>query len=266
MAELPGRSAQAIGRPAVGLMNVLLSLRDVSLSFPRGRRHVESVFSNVSLDVYPAQLVAILAQRAQGKTALLRVAAGLDQPGRGEVLFKGEDLYRMSDKRRSGLLRHHIGFAEPDGPDLELPVVTYVALSMFAVVGKPAAYRQAMNTLARFDAADLAEQQWTNLSDSERALVALAQGIVRKPELLLVDDLTATLGIEAKERIGRLLRSVAHEDGLAVLMTVSDADATTWCDRVATLSSSELLLPPTSPEQGEKVIDFPGDQSRLAHS
>lgn len=247
-------------------MDALLSLRNVSLSFPRGPRVVVPVFSDVSLDVHAGELVAVLASRAQGKTTLLRIAAGLDRPGRGEVLFQGKDLRSLNDKTRSEMLRDHIGFAEPGGPDLELPVQTYVALSMFSTVGKRAAYKQTRDTLTRLDVADLADQMWTSLSDSERALVALAQGIVRKPELLLVDDLTATLGIDAKERIGRLLRSIAHEDNLAVLMSVSDADATTWCDRVATLSSTELLVPPMAAEQAEKVVDFPGERPTRARS
>ncbi len=242
-------------------MDALLSLRDVSLSFSRGRRHVVAVFSRVSLDVHAGELVAFLARRSQGKTALLRIAGGFDRPGRGEVLFKGEDLCRMSDRRRSELLRHHIGFAEPGGPDLELPVVTYVAASMFSTLSKRAAYKRARGALERVDAGDLAEQPWTSMSDSERALVALAQGIVRNPELLLVDDLTAGLGIGVKELIGRQLRSIAEEEGMAVLMSASSADATTWFDRVATISSGELLLPPAPPEP-QNVIEF--DQSRRA--
>lgn len=242
-------------------MDALLSLRDVSLSFVRGRRHVVPVFTNLSLDLYAGELVAVLAQRAQGKSALLRVAGGFDRPGRGDVLFRGEDLCRVSDRRRSELLSHYIGFTEPGGPDLELPAVTYVAASMFTTLAKRAAYDRARVALARVGAGDLAEQEWTSMSDSERALVALAQGIVRKPALLLVDDLTATLGIDAKDSIGRLLRSAAEQDGMAVLMGASHADATTWFDRVATISSGELLLPP--PEPNENVIDF--DQARRAN-
>jgi ABC-type lipoprotein export system ATPase subunit len=235
-------------------MDALLSLRGVSLSFARGRRHLVPVFSNVSLDVHTGELVAVLAQRSQGKTALLRVAGGFDRPGRGEVLFKGEDLCRVSDRRRSELLRHYIGFTESGGPDLELPAVTYVAASMFSTLGKRAAYDRARSALARVGAGDLAAQEWTSMSDSERALVALAQGIVRKPALLLVDDLMASLGIEVKDSIGRLLRSIAEEEQMAVLMCTSHADATTWFDRVATISGGELLLPPPEPE--EKVVDF----------
>ncbi len=248
-------------------MGVLLSLRNVSLTFPRGSRHVVPVLAGVSLDVKAGELVAVLAQRAQGKTTLLRVAAGMDRPARGEVLFKGEDLYRLSDRRRSALLRSQIGFAEPLGPDIDLPVLAHVAVPLLANHSKNDAYERARRALERVGAEECAEQPWSSLADSERALAALAQAIVRRPELLLVDDLTATLGIDSTERIGRLLRSVAHEDGLAVLMSVSDADATTWFDRVASLSGGELLVGQSmnsGPDQN--VIDFPGDPSRRASS
>lgn len=246
-------------------MDALLSLRNVSLNFPRGGRHVVRVLSNATLDIRAGELVAVLAQRAQGKTTLLRAVAGIDRPARGEVLFKGEDLCRLSDKRRSRLLRAQIGFVEPIGPDIDLPVLSHVAVPLLASRSKHTAYKQAWAALKRVDADDYADQLWTSLADSERALAALAQGLVREPELLLVDDLTATLGIDATEQIGRLMHTIAHEDGLAILMSASDADATTWFDRVATLAGGELLVPPpVTTEPDHNVVDFPSDQSRRA--
>jgi lipoprotein-releasing system ATP-binding protein len=255
------------GDPADRVTGVLLSLRNVSLTFPRGRRHVVRVLANASLDVDAGELVAVLAQRAQGKTTLLRVAAGVDRPGRGEVLFKGEDLCRLSDRRLSALLRWKIGIAEPVGPDIDLPVLVHVAVPLLATHSKHDAYAQAREMLERVGAEECADQPWSSLADSERALAALAQALVRRPELLLVDDLTATLGIDATERIGRLLRSIAVADGLAVLMSVSDADATTWFDRVASLSGGELLLAPsTSDGPDRNVLHFPSDPSLRASS
>jgi putative ABC transport system ATP-binding protein len=249
------------------MMGSVLSLRNVSLAFPRGRRHVVPVLSDVSLDVDTGELVAVLAQRAQGKTSLLRVAAGMDRPAHGEVLFNGEDLCRLSDRRRSVLLREKIGFAEPVGPDIDLPVLAHVAVPLLATCSKKKAYERARNVLARVGIDECADQPWMSLADSERALAALAQAIVRGPELLLVDDLTGTLGIDATDQLGRLLRSIAHEDSLAVLMSVSDTDATTWFDRVASLSGGELVVAPSmSPTPDENVIDFPSDPSRRASS
>jgi ABC-type lipoprotein export system ATPase subunit len=248
-------------------MDVVLSLRNVSLSFPDGRHHVVPMLSDVSLDVDAGELVAVLAQRAQGKTTLLRVAGGIDRPHRGEVLFRGEDLCRLSDRRVSVLLRDKIGFAEPVGPDIDLPVLAHVAIPLLTTHSKKEAYERAQLALERVGIEECANQPWLSLADSERALAAIAQAIVRRPELLLVDDLTATLGIDATERIGRLLRSIAHEDRLAVLMSVSNADATTWFDRVASLSGGELVQSrPMGPGPDENVIDFPGDSSWRASS
>jgi ABC-type lipoprotein export system ATPase subunit len=241
-------------------MDALLSLRNVSLTFSRGRRHVVRVLADASLDVYPGEMVAVLAQRTQGKTTLLRAAAGIDRPVRGEVLFKGQDLCRLSDRRLSRLLNSRIAFVEPVG-ELDLPVIAHVAVPLLARCSESEAYARARATLRRVGADEYAEQSWSSLADSERALATLAQGLVRRPELLLVDDLMATLGMDATEQIGRILNTIAHEDRMAILMSASDADATTWFDRITTLAGGRLLVPP-SPEPGHNVIDFPSDQSR----
>lgn len=241
-------------------MDELLSLRNVSLTFSRGRRHVVRVLADASLDIYPGEMVAVLAQRAQGKTTLLRAAAGIDRPVHGEVLFKGQDLCRLSDRRVSRLLNSRIAFVEPVG-ELDLPVIARVAVPLLRRCGESEAYARARATLRRVGAEEYADQTWSSLADSERALAALAQGLVRRPELLLIDDLMATLGIDATEEIGRLLNTIAHEDRIAILMSASDAHATTWFDRITTLAGGCLLVPP-SPEPGHNVIEFPADQSR----
>lgn len=244
----------------------LLALREVSLTFRRGPQRVVRVLEGASLQVHAGELVAVLAGRGEGKTSLLRVAAGIERPERGEVFFKGRDLWTLSDKRRSELLRHEIGFAEPLGSDIELPALTHVALPLFPDIGRERAYERALSMLDRMGLREVADQPWTDLADSERALVVLAQSIVREPDLLLVDNLTATLGIRETEDLGRLLRLIAEKDGLAVLMCVSDAEASTWCDRIATLGEGRLVAPPPKEpgRDGSVVVDFPGGLSLRA--
>ncbi len=238
-------------------MKPLLALRNVVLSFARGRHRFDHVLADVSLEIDHGELVSVLAQRAQGKTTLLRVAAGLDRPTCGQVLFKGDDLYALSDRHRSRLLTGAIAFAGPSGPDIDLPVLAHVALPLLPTHTRRDAYRQAHSILERIGVAECSEQQWHSLADSERAMVAIAQAIAREPELLLVDDITATLGIGATESIGRLLRSIAHERGMAILMSVSNADATTWFDRVASLSGGKLLAPSSDAKFDETASALP---------
>jgi predicted ABC-type transport system involved in lysophospholipase L1 biosynthesis ATPase subunit len=238
-------------------MGSVLSLRRVWLGIPRGRRHVVRVLEDVSLDLGEGEVVAVLAQRAQGKTSLLRVAAGIQQPDEGIVLFEGEDLWSLSERRRSRLLARHIGWAAHAVPDLDVPMLANVALPLFAACGKREAYRRATAALERVGAPECAEQFWESLADWERALVAIAQGIAREPRLLLVDDLTASLGLDEADEVAHLLDSLAKERRIGVLMSVSDATSTSWSGRVATLAGGRLIEAPPPPREHDNIIDFP---------
>ena len=76
----------------------------------------------------------------------------------------------------------------------------------------------------RVGMSECAGQRWDSLSDGERALIAIAHGIVRRPQLLLVDDPTANLGVREREEVIELLRALA-EERIGVLMTVPDMPA-----------------------------------------
>jgi predicted ABC-type transport system involved in lysophospholipase L1 biosynthesis ATPase subunit len=236
----------------------VLSLTEVCLSFRRGRRHVIRVLVDVSLQVDAGEVVAVLAQRAQGKTSLLRIAAGIERPDRGHVHFAGEDIWSFSERRRSRLLGGEIGWVGSTVPDLDVPMLANIALPLFATYGKREAYARARAALERVGAKECAEQFWGSLADWERALVAVARGIAREPRLLLVDDLTISLGLGEADEVLQLLDALAKEHRFGVLMSVSDANATGWSGRVATLSGGELLERVRPPEELGNLIDFPG--------
>jgi predicted ABC-type transport system involved in lysophospholipase L1 biosynthesis ATPase subunit len=248
-------------------MDPILSLREAWLSFPRGRRHVVRVLADISLDVQAGEVVAVIAQRAQGKTSLVRIAAGMRRPDRGNVLFAGKDMWRLSDRERSRLLRGQIGLVERIAPQLDVPVLTGIALPLLDAHGRREAYARATRALAHVGASECARQHWRELADWERALVALARGIARDPKLLLVDDLAATLGLGEREEIGGQLGALAAERGIAVLSCAADAGLAGVSDRVASLADGRLVMPPRTPEPAQgNIIDFPGARPRRASS
>ncbi len=225
----------------------------------------------VSLDVYAGEVVAVLAQRAQGKTSLLRVAAGMERPDRGSVLFAGEDMWRPADARRRRARRRRrrprplnapIALVRTAPPDVDVPVGEGIALPLTGVHAGRRARELAERALEEAGVGECAPRRWSDLSDGERARVAIAQGISRDPRVLLVDDLTATLGLGETEDVAMLLHSLAAERGLGVLMSVGDARATRWSERVATLAGGELLLESACPAAPARkypnVISFPG--------
>jgi ABC-type cobalamin/Fe3+-siderophores transport system ATPase subunit len=245
---------------------VLLSLQRVSAGYCRGAV-TSRVLADVSLELCVGEVMSVLGMRGQGKSTLLRVTAGMQRPDGGRVLFNGRDLWRQRDAQRQQLLRERIGWVEAAAPGVEVTVLEHIVMPL--LVGrrtKRHALSRAQATLERVGAAGCAGQRWEELSDWERALVAIAAGVVREPRLLVVDDLTCTLGLGETDEVTRLLHSLARESGAAVLMGVSDANATQWSDRIATLAGGELLQNQDAMEQMPGKVASLADHNRRRSS
>ncbi len=240
----------------------MLSLEGVSKSYWRGLRKL-SVLIDVSVTVRSGELVTIWGQRRSGKTTLLKLAAGLEVPSSGVARFAGNDLTRLSRKQQAQLLRTQIGWAKPTGPESrELTMLDYVALPLLRNHSHREAHRQAALALDRVGMAGCAGEPWAYLADSERTLVAIAHAIVRAPELLLLDDHTNHLDDLDREELMGLLRSLAEESGMAVLVMVPDMTEMLHAHQKLTLSSGRLAAPSTPLEAWGNVLDFPGQGAR----
>jgi ABC-type lipoprotein export system ATPase subunit len=232
----------------------LLALERVSKSHWRGRHEIV-VLDDVSLELDAGELVAIFGQRAAGKTTLLRIAAGIEAPDSGRVLFEGRELGAARLRRLAGM-HARIGWVGRQGPFASgMRMLDHVALPLLRVVPAEEAERRATRTLKRMGAGDLAGARWHELSDAERTLVTIAHGIVREPALLLADDPTSGLGVEERETVLGLLRAIAEERRMAVLATVPEIPDALRSHRVMSLGDGELIQA-TRRDPGE-VIAFP---------
>ncbi len=256
------------GTPSAGAQaGELLEMRNVSKRYRRGSQSLR-VLEGASLQVGRGEVVCVLGTRGQGKTTLLRIAAGMESADEGLVSFEGQDLAALGDRELSRLLGGQIAWAGKSGPGIRTRMLDYIAMPL--LVGHEAGTRvslhrrwrakrdvdeRAMAALERVGAEGCAEQDWESMSDWERALVEVAQAIAGEPALLLVDDVTDALGIRETDELSTLLRSLARESKMGVLMTVSDAQATLLSDRIMTLAGGRLTQGPQSPSGN--VIEFP---------
>ncbi len=240
-------------------MAELLSLAGVSRGAARGAGRVEALLVDVSLDVSGGELVAVVGSRSQGKTTLLQLAAGMVVPEDGAVCFRGHDLVGLSEREHARLLREEIGLAGQSGPRVDLRMDHYVAAPL--LVNRRRKHRRqafawANAALERVGMASRARQRWGDLSRWDRALVEIAQGIVGEPELLLVDDVTDGLGMRETAQVTKLLRSLAEEEGMGVLMAVSDGEAALSAHRVFSLSRGRLKAISDQGLRPQNVVAF----------
>jgi putative ABC transport system ATP-binding protein len=213
---------------------------------------------DVSLSLAPGDFVGIYGGRRAGKTTLLRMCAGFDAPDRGTVSFDGTDLATLSRAHLGKLRLEQIGVAFGDGPhSLDLTVGDYVALPLMRE--RPAvAQHRVREALQRADVLECRHATWSQLSDSERMLASLAHAIVRRPRLLLADDLVLRIDTLQDRDVVGLLREVAVQDGAAVLMTTSAMSVLSEVHQAFSLEDGRLVAMPSS--RGS-VIAFPGAEA-----
>ncbi len=242
----------------------LLSLDGVTKRYTRGYRELMALDA-VALELAPGDFVAIWGGSRSGKTTLLRVAAGIEMPDAGTVLYDGSDLRALSRRERARLLLDEIGCVWQTGRITRgLSVLDHVALPRFKRVSHTQARRDAHDVLERVGAPQAANARWHELSDGERTRVALAHALIRRPKLLLADEPTANLNMIEREQVLSILRSIAVEAGVAVVMTAPDAPNLMQSHRLMSLDAGRLVKPRS--EQRGTLIDFPGPGPRATRS
>lgn len=221
----------------------VLALDQVWKGFDRGDRRLW-VLQGVSLQVGAGELVSVVGTRDQGKSTLVSVAAGMEPIDRGGVRVGEHSLERLRDGQLARLRRTEIGIATRSGPELRMQVRDYVGLHL--ALGNRWKSRERRwrigEALRLLEVEECAKARWRELSDWQRLRVELAQAIVPRPRLLLVDDLLGGLGLGKLEEASRLLQMLAQEIGCGVLMVASDHDSALLSDRVWQLDHGKLTL------------------------
>ena len=240
----------------------LLSLTQVTRRYGDGRREV-AVLDRVCMEVDAGDFVGVWGPRRSGKTTLLRVAAGIEAPNAGAVCFDGHVLTRMGAGARARLLRTN-GIAHVSGdwrPHLSQLAVDSVAMTLLSDrTALREARTLARRALTRVGAGDCADVATSRLSQGERIRVALARAIVREPRLLLIDEPAVSPSPLECGELYALLRSLARERGLAVVVASEDLEALEEARRIMSISNGELR----SMDPAGVVLAFPDRRAARA--
>jgi ABC-type multidrug transport system ATPase subunit len=239
----------------------LLALTDVTKRTHDGAKETV-VLDGVSVEVERGDVVGVYGERRAGKSTLLKVMAGIESPDEGSVCFEGKDLGKQSVDTRARMWRHW-GIALVRGdwrPVLsEQPVLEYVALPLTAS-GITLAEAEVMAHPALDRVGALAWEHLTTdrLSANERIRVELAQAMVREPRLLLVDEPAVLIDPSASRELYALLRSLAKESRMALVIASEDTTPLIGVDRAMTISDGQVR----TTDSRKRVVEFPQRRSR----
>jgi ABC-type sugar transport system ATPase subunit len=222
----------------------LLELRRVCKSSRRPRR--TNVLCEVSLELDAGELIAVWGLRRSGRSTLLRVAAGVDPPDTGVVLFEGKDLRA----RGATALGGGVGYCQQSvGLPIGRRVLDKVRAGLLARgVTVPDAHSRAHMALERVGVERSGELMLGDLDGGEAVRVAIACALVLGPRVLVIDEPTKGVDLLDRDKILLLLRSLTDE-GIAILMSDGDGSGLPDADRALSLAGGELHGK-TSPEIG----------------
>jgi len=211
----------------------LLELDRVSRHYSGGSR---VALDEVSLVLEAGEMVSVWGERRSGRSTLMRVAAGIEQPDTGRVLLAGRELHTLGDALGSG-----VGYCRKRfRATARESVLDHLLAAQYARrVHASTALTRAWKALRRVDAEAFSALHPSELDAGEIVRVAVARALTAEPSVLVIDE--PTLGIDPDERdvILRLLRSIADE-GIAVLTCTSEGTGLLGADRVLSLSKGRL--------------------------
>jgi ABC-type lipoprotein export system ATPase subunit len=204
-------------------------------------RAARRVLDGADLVVQAGEVVAILGRSGSGKSTLLHLLGGLDRADAGTITVAGEPVTGASEKDLSALRRRRIGFVFQFFHLLpELTGEANVLLAGRVRGAAPEATDRGRELVDRLGLRDVANSLPGRLSGGEQQRFAIARALVNDPVLVLADEPTGNLDVQAGAEVLRLLRAGAA-DGRAVVMVTHESAAAGIADRVLTLREGRLV-------------------------
>jgi putative ABC transport system ATP-binding protein len=177
---------------------------DVRKVYGTGTSAVTAVDS-VSFDIHPGEFVALVGPSGSGKTSMLAMLAGLLSPSSGQIRIAGEDLSKMSERKRTRFRRRAIGFAFQSNnlvPYLNAQENVELMLRLngnYNRVGR----QRAIDLLDRLGLGDRLRNYPGQLSGGQQQRVAIARALIHEPSVVLADEPTASLDTERANQVVR---------------------------------------------------------------
>lgn len=238
----------------------MLTISELTKVYPTGA----TALNNVNFTVDQPQVIAIIGPSGAGKSTLIRCINRLVEPSSGKVLLDDINLVSLN-RRELRKARRRMGmiFQEYNLVD-RLTVMENLLSGRLGYVSFWRAYSRrfpredvtaAFKLLDRVGLEGYQDTRADALSGGQRQRVGIARALMQAPELLLVDEPTASLDPKTSRQIMRLLVELVRERGTPALVNIHDvALAQSFSDRIIGLRTGEIVFEGTSRQVTEEVL------------
>jgi putative ABC transport system ATP-binding protein len=206
----------------------LLEARGAVLSFGE-----TPALRGTNVAIAPGEILAVMGPSGSGKSTLLHCLAGILVPDAGEIWFAGSRIDTLREQERSALRRDRFGFVFQFGQLVpELSAEENVALPLLlGGMRRTQALAEARSWLERLGLDGMERHRSGEMSGGQAQRVALARGLVAKPEVLFADEPTGSLDSLTGELVMDLLTTAARDEGTTVVLVTHEPRVAAYADR-----------------------------------
>lgn len=219
----------------------LITLQQLHKSYRVGK-HPQAVLTGIDLQLHQGEMTGLIGPSGSGKSTLLNICGLIDRPDSGEILWEGQPVDFSAKAKLTQLRRRSIGFVFQSFN--LIPVMSAadnVAYPLWLRGDSRAEIKKAVQTvLEEVEVAEFANQLPDALSGGQRQRVAIARALVKKPQLLVADEPTASLDEETALVVADLMKKLGREYGCALVIATHDDRLKPWCDSIHQLQQGVL--------------------------
>jgi putative ABC transport system ATP-binding protein len=217
----------------------VIEARDLVLSFGE-----TLALRGASLSIRRGDIVAVMGPSGSGKSTLLHCMSGILVPDAGEVCFDGCRIDSLPEQERSAFRRDNFGFVFQFGQLVpELTAEENVALPLLLQgAPRPQALAEARSWFERLDLGGMERRRSGELSGGQAQRIAIARGLVTRPQLVFADEPTGALDSLAGEQVMELLVGGARQGGTTVVLVTHDVRVAGYADREVVVRDGKVTL------------------------
>lgn len=201
------------------------------------------VLKNISLEIKPAEVVAIVGASGAGKTTLLQLLGTLDRPDDGKIYIDGTDVSSLSSKKMSAFRNKHIGFVFQFHHLLpEFTAIENICLPAFiAGTSKKTAEERAMKLLDLLGVSQRAEHKPGELSGGEQQRVAVARALINSPSIILADEPSGNLDSNNAQELHKLFFDLRKELNQTFIIVTHNNELANMSDRKLMMQDGRIM-------------------------
>lgn len=220
----------------------VLELASIKKSFSKGSSNKIEVLKGIDLQLFPGEIVALVAPSGAGKSTLLQIAGLLDKPLSGKIFIDGQEIQNKSDNQLTMIRRREIGFVYQFHHLLpEFSSRENIDLPQLAN-GFPSkdAQRRSNELLDLVNLANRSNHRPAELSGGEQQRIAICRALANKPKIILADEPTGNLDQNTTLSVFESLLKIVKKTNLAALIATHNLNLAKRMDRVVELIDGKI--------------------------